>query len=65
MRPSGRGAENTNLGILNVSWYDVRRKHVRVKQAGRGGTGSVFRDKKILAIVIKYSGVNANSNREI
>jgi len=59
---SGKGAENTNLGILNISWYDSRRKHIRVKQAGRGGTGSVFRDKKILAIVIKYSGVNANSN---
>jgi aldehyde:ferredoxin oxidoreductase len=59
---SGRGAENTNLGILNVTWYDVRRRKVRIKQAGRGGTGSVFRDKKILAIVVKYSGVNAGSN---
>jgi len=45
---SGIGAENTHLGILNISWYDSRRKHVRIKQAGRGGTGTVFRDKKIL-----------------
>jgi len=60
---SGEGAEHTYLGILNISWYDNRRKHVRIKQAGRGGTGTVFRDKKILAIVIKYSGVSANSNK--
>ena len=59
---SGRGAENTNLGMLNITWYDVHRKKVRIKQAGRGGTGSVFRNKKILAIIVKYSGVTANSN---
>ncbi|MBA7576920.1 hypothetical protein ES708_18762 [subsurface metagenome] len=40
----------------------MRCRKVRIKQAGRGGTGSVFRDKKILAIVVKYSGVNAGSN---
>jgi aldehyde:ferredoxin oxidoreductase len=59
---SGKGADNTNLGILNISWFDVHRKKLRIKQAGRGGTGTVFRDKKIAAIVIKYKGVNANSN---
>ena len=59
---SGKGANNTNLGILNISWFDIRRKKLRIKQAGRGGTGTVFRDKKIAAIVIKYEGINANSN---
>jgi aldehyde:ferredoxin oxidoreductase len=59
---SGKGADNTNLGILNISYFDVHRKKLRIKQAGRGGTGTVFRDKKIAAIVIKYKGVNANSN---
>jgi len=59
---AGIGAQNTNFGILNVSWYDSRRKKIRIKQAGRGGTGTVFRDKKIVAVVIKYKGVNANSN---
>ncbi|MEA2021932.1 MAG: aldehyde ferredoxin oxidoreductase C-terminal domain-containing protein [Candidatus Caldatribacteriota bacterium] len=59
---SGKGADNTNLGILNISWFDLRRKKLRIKQAGRGGTGTVFRDKKIAAIVIKYKGINANSN---
>jgi len=53
---SGRGAEHTRFGCLNFSWYDSRRNLVRYKQAGRGGIGTVFRDKKIKAIVAKYSG---------
>ncbi|MGD8506456.1 MAG: aldehyde ferredoxin oxidoreductase C-terminal domain-containing protein [Candidatus Bathyarchaeota archaeon] len=53
---SGPGAKHTKFGCLNFSWYDPRRKCVRYKQAGRGGTGTVFRDKKIKAIVVKYSG---------
>jgi aldehyde:ferredoxin oxidoreductase len=53
---SGPGAVHTRFGCLNFSWYDMRRKFVRYKQAGRGGTGTVFRDKKIKAIVVKYSG---------
>ena len=60
---SGTGAQNTRLGILNISWYDLRRKHTRIKQAARGGTGTVFRDKKIKALVIKYAGVKADSNK--
>lgn len=59
---SGKGAENTLIGMLNVSFYDVKRKAVRVKQAGRGGSGTVFRDKKIKAIVVKYKGVTGDSN---
>ncbi|KYO69173.1 aldehyde ferredoxin oxidoreductase family protein [Thermovenabulum gondwanense] len=59
---SGRGAENTLIGMLNFSFYDVKRKAVRVKQAGRGGTGTVFRDKKIRAIIVKYKGVTSDSN---
>ena len=53
---SGLGAVHTRFGCLNFSWYDMRRKFVRYKQAGRGGTGTIFRDKKIKAIVVKYSG---------
>jgi aldehyde:ferredoxin oxidoreductase len=49
---SGRGAEHTLIGCLNFSWFDQRRKCARLKQAGRGGTGSVFRNKKIKAIVV-------------
>jgi aldehyde:ferredoxin oxidoreductase len=53
---SGPGAEHTLLGCLNFSWYDAGRKIHRCKQAGRGGIGTVLRNKKIKAIVVKYSG---------
>jgi aldehyde:ferredoxin oxidoreductase len=50
---AGRGAENTLIGCLNVSFYDWKRKAPRLKQAGRGGLGSVFRNKKLKALVAK------------
>ena len=53
---SGPGAEHTLLGCLNFSFYDAGRKMHRYKQAGRGGIGTVLRNKKIKAIVVKYSG---------
>jgi aldehyde:ferredoxin oxidoreductase len=53
---SGPGAEHTLFGCLNVSWYDVARRVHRHKQAGRGGIGTVLRNKRIKAIVVKYSG---------
>ncbi len=53
---SGPGAEHTFLGCLNFSWYDAGRKMHRYKQAGRGGIGTVLRNKKIKAIAVKYSG---------
>ena len=59
---AGHGAEHTFMGCLNFSWYDVRRKEVRCKQAGRGGTGRVFRDKGLKAIVVRTTGWRATSN---
>jgi aldehyde:ferredoxin oxidoreductase len=60
---SGSGAEHTLLGCLNFSWYDAGRKIHRYKQAGRGGIGTVLRDKRVKAIVVKYSGrVSVESN---
>lgn len=59
---AGEGAKNSLLGILNFSWYDRGRKNIRYKQGARGGTGTVLRNKKIAAIVIKYKGVKGNSN---
>ncbi|MGA2769041.1 MAG: aldehyde ferredoxin oxidoreductase C-terminal domain-containing protein [Candidatus Bathyarchaeia archaeon] len=53
---SGPGAEHTFFGCLNVSWYDAGRKIHRFKQAGRGGIGTVLRDKRVKAVVVKYSG---------
>lgn len=50
---AGRAAEHSRMGVLNFSFYDWRRGAARLKQAGRGGIGTVFRDKKVKALVIK------------
>jgi aldehyde:ferredoxin oxidoreductase len=62
---SGAAAETTLIGMLNFSFYDPKRKKVRLKQAGRGGIGTVFRDKKIKAIVCKIPGVKGNLNNVV
>ncbi len=62
---AGSAADFTRIGMLNFSWYDVKRKKVRVKQAGRGGIGTVFRDKKIKALVAKISGIGPNLNNVV
>jgi aldehyde:ferredoxin oxidoreductase len=59
---AGQGADHVLYSVLNVSWYDTKRKSVRVKQAGRGGTGRVFRHKNIKAIVVRYSSLKGDSN---
>ncbi|MEM2108593.1 MAG: aldehyde ferredoxin oxidoreductase C-terminal domain-containing protein, partial [Candidatus Bathyarchaeia archaeon] len=60
---SGPAAEHTLIGCLNVSWYDAARRVHRLKQAGRGGIGTVLRNKRIKAIVVKYSGrITVESN---
>lgn len=59
---AGPGAEHTRFGCLNFSWYDPPRKVVRYKQAARGGTGTVLRNKKVKAIVAKFSNLTAKSN---
>ncbi|MGD9146128.1 MAG: aldehyde ferredoxin oxidoreductase C-terminal domain-containing protein [Anaerolineae bacterium] len=60
---AGVGAEHTLLGCLNFSFYDPRRQVARLKQAGRGGIGTVLRQKKIKALVVKYVGLGGDSNR--
>ena len=59
---AGSGADHALIGCLNFSWYDVRRQRVRFKQAGRGGIGTVLRDKRIKALVVKYSGSKGVAN---
>ncbi|MBS3816895.1 MAG: aldehyde:ferredoxin oxidoreductase [Candidatus Thermoplasmatota archaeon] len=59
---SGPGAENVNFGLLNFSWYDMGRDEVRYKQAGRGGTGTVFKDKNIVALVVRSEGEKKGIN---
>ncbi|HXK82583.1 MAG TPA: aldehyde ferredoxin oxidoreductase C-terminal domain-containing protein [Bacteroidales bacterium] len=59
---SGAAAEHSLIGMLNFTFWDNKRKMIRLKQAGRGGIGTVFRNKNIKAIVAKISGVQGNLN---
>jgi len=59
---AGTAAEHTRIGILNFTFYDLRRKTARMKQAGRGGIGTVFRNKKIKAVVVIAEEVKGNLN---
>ncbi|MCD6179455.1 MAG: hypothetical protein J7K39_06080 [Bacteroidales bacterium] len=62
---TGEAAENSLIGMLNFSFYDPKRKEVRLKQAGRGGIGTVFRNKKIKAVVVKITGVKGDLNNVV
>jgi len=60
---AGKGSEHSYWGCLNISFYDPRRKVARLKQHGRGGLGTVLRNKKVKAIVAridKLTGVDNN-----
>ncbi|HEY3312318.1 MAG TPA: aldehyde ferredoxin oxidoreductase C-terminal domain-containing protein [Anaerolineales bacterium] len=59
---AGQAAEHIRYAMINSSWYDVRRKEARYKQAGRGGAGRVFRDKHITGIVVRYSDMGGDKN---
>ncbi len=59
---AGTAAEHSLIGMLNFSFYDLKRKKVRLKQAGRGGIGTVLRDKKVKAIVAHVKGIGSNRN---
>ena len=59
---AGKAAESAYMGCLNFSWYEPKRGAVRLKQAGRGGTGTVFRDKKLKALVIRSQKMASNLN---
>ena len=59
---TGPGAKNTLIGCLNFSWFDPKRLRSRLKQAGRGGIGTVFADKGLKAIVARWDTVNIALN---
>ena len=61
----GSAAKHSLIGMLNFSFYDVKRKKVRLKQAGRGGIGTVLMDKKVKAIVARTKGVKGNMNNVV
>jgi aldehyde:ferredoxin oxidoreductase len=60
---AGIGGKNSSFGIINSVFYDTRRKRLRSKQAGRGGTGTVMRHKGLKAIVVTSSLSRAQANR--
>jgi aldehyde:ferredoxin oxidoreductase len=62
---AGTAAEHSLIGMLNFSFYDTKRKEVRLKQAGRGGIGTVLRDKGIKAIVAKVPKISGNLNNVV
>lgn len=62
---AGDAAGHSLIGMLNFSFYDPRRKEVRLKQAGRGGIGTVLRNKKIKAVVVKITGVKGDLNNVV
>lgn len=62
---AGTAADNSLIGMLNFSFFDMKRKLVRLKQAGRGGIGTVLRDKKIKALVAHSKGVTGNRNNVV
>ncbi len=59
---AGSGADHVLVGCLNFSLWDVRRKGIRVKQAGRGGIGTVLRNKRIKAVVVRSPQVRGDDN---
>jgi aldehyde:ferredoxin oxidoreductase len=59
---AGSGSEHTRMGCLNFSLFDRKREDLRYKQAGRGGIGTVFRDKGIRALVVKSPPVTGDIN---
>ena len=62
---AGEGARNTRFGIVNSLYYDGKRKRIRSKQAGRGGTGTVMRSKGLRGIVVRSSLSKANGNNAV
>jgi aldehyde:ferredoxin oxidoreductase len=62
---TGDAAGNSLIGMLNFSFYDPKRKMVRLKQAGRGGIGTVLRDKNVKALVVKIPGVKGHLNNVV
>jgi aldehyde:ferredoxin oxidoreductase len=59
---SGKAADHSLIGMLNFTFYDMKRGKVRLKQAGRGGLGTLMRQKNVRAIVAKVPRVTGNFN---
>jgi aldehyde:ferredoxin oxidoreductase len=62
---AGEGAKKCRFGIINSLYFDRRRNRIRAKQAGRGGTGTVMRSKKLRGIIVRSSLSKANGNNAV
>jgi aldehyde:ferredoxin oxidoreductase len=60
---AGEGARHTRFGCINSVYFDNRRNRCRAKQAGRGGLGTVMRDKGLWGIVVRYDMRRGFSNQ--
>jgi aldehyde:ferredoxin oxidoreductase len=59
---TGIGAVNARFGMINSLFYDRRRRRIRSKQAGRGGTGTVMRFKGLKAAIVRSSEPRIDAN---
>jgi len=59
---TGRGAAHSSFGCINSIYYDLKRQRCRAKQAGRGGLGTVMKEKKLWGIVVKCDMSKGISN---
>ena len=62
---TGNGALKARFGIINSLFYDRRRKRIRSKQAGRGGTGTVMRFKGLRAVLVRSSLPRVQANHPV
>ncbi len=62
---AGSGAVNSFMGCVNSVYYDPKRKRCRSKQAGRGGTGTVMRNKGLWGIAVKNNSSKSRSNSPV
>jgi aldehyde:ferredoxin oxidoreductase len=60
---AGAGADHSWFACINSVYFDNRRQRCRSKQAGRGGTGTVMRDKNLWGILVRCNAERGNANR--
>jgi aldehyde:ferredoxin oxidoreductase len=61
----GIAAKHSRYGIVNSLFYDRRRRRLRAKQAGRGGTGTVMFHKGLKAVIVRASMPTVGANNPV
>ncbi len=62
---AGIGSKNTFFGCINSVYYDPRRKRCRAKQAGRGGMGTIMREKGLWGMVVRSDLAKGSTNQPL